>query len=594
MSQRLYQPLAVEKKWQKTWEKKGLYSTDLRKTKNKYYLVVMFPYPSGDKLHVGHWYNFGGADSYARLMRMQGHNVLEPMGFDSFGLPAENFAIKTGVHPSASTAANCEYMRHQLRAMGTMYDWSKEVVTSDPSYYRWTQAVFLELYKKGLAYRKKAPVNFCPGCQTVLANEQVKDGACERCETPVIQKNLTQWFLKITDYAEDLLKHDGLDWPEKTILMQRNWIGRSEGINISYSIEGVAQKIPCFTTRPDTNFGATFIVAAPDSDFVKGNMDLFPQKKEVEAYAKATARKSELERIAEGRKKTGVFTGWNAVNTLNGRKMPIYVSDFVLATVGTGAVVGVPGHDLRDFEFAKAFGIPILRVVVGPDGDTSEITRPEQVQEESGTMVNSGFLDGMDIRQATVAIMDFIEKNGWGKRVVRYRLRDWLISRQRYWGAPIPIIICEKCGDVPAPVSDLPVLLPEKGVDYQPKGKAPLASVPSFLNVKCPECGGDALREADTMDTFMCSSWYFLRYLSPHDEARAFDKAVVAKWMPVDMYIGGPEHACMHLLYARFIHKVLMGDRTAEPFRRLVHQGLVTKDGAKMSKSRGNVVSPDE
>ncbi|MBI2638695.1 leucine--tRNA ligase [Candidatus Peregrinibacteria bacterium] len=584
----------IEQKWQKIWESKKLYEIDLNSKKPKFYCLVMFPYPSGDKLHIGHWYNFAPVDSYARFMRMQGFNVFEPMGYDAFGLPAENYAIKTGVAPKESTEKNISYMRQQLGRIGTMYDWSKEVNTSHPDYYKWTQWVFLELFKKGLAYRKEAPVNWCGSCQTVLANEQVKEGLCERCDTTVIQKDLTQWFFKITDYAEDLLNHRGLEWPEKTLAMQVHWIGRKEGINIDYEIEGADKKISVFTTRPDTNFGATFIVVAPDSLFVTENLDVFPKKKEVKAYVDETAKKTELERMSEGRKKTGVFTGWYAVNNLNGRKMPIYVGDFVLATVGTGNVVGVPGHDLRDFEFAKAMGLDVIRVVIGPDGDKSEITRPEQVQEEEGVMVNSDFLDGMNIHKATVKIMDHLEEKGWGKRVVIYRLRDWLLSRQRYWGAPIPIVRCKKCGDVPVPEKDLPVLLPEKDVDYKPKGKAPLASVDSFVKTKCPKCGGSAEREVDTMDTFVDSSWYFLRYLDSHDEARPFDPAINKKWMPVDMYVGGPEHACMHLLYARFIHKALMNDRKAEPFKRLVHQGLITKDGAKMSKSKGNVVSPDE
>lgn len=591
----IYNARDIEKKWQKHWEKEKIYITDLKDDKRpKYYNLVMFPYPSGDKLHVGHWYNFGPADSWGRFMRMKGYNVFEPQGYDSFGLPAENYAIKTGAPPRETTEKNIEYMDKQLREMGTMYDWSKQVVTSRPDYYKWTQWVFLELYRKGLAYKKEAPVNWCSSCQTVLANEQVAEGECERCDTKVIQKNLEQWFFKITDYAEDLLLHDSVKWPEKTIAMQRNWIGKKVGINIEYEIEELDTKIAVFTTRPDTNFGATFIVVAPDAGFVKENISYFPHKKEVEKYVSRTLQKTELERMAEGRKKTGVFTGLYAINNLNKRRMPIYVGDFVLATVGTGNVVGVPGHDLRDFEFAQAMGLEIIRVVVGLDGDRSPITRPEQVQEEAGKMINSDFLNGMDIHTATIKIMDYIEQKGWGKRVVNYRLRDWLISRQRYWGAPIPIVYCEKCGDVPVPEKDLPVLLPEKNIDYKPKGKSPLASVPTFVNTKCPKCKGAAKREVDTMDTFVDSSWYFLRYLSTKDNKQPFDKKTVSHWMPVDMYIGGPEHACMHLLYARFVHKVLVSDRKSEPFARLVHQGLITKDGAKMSKSKGNVVSPDE
>lgn len=592
----MYNHCKIEKKWQKKWKKERLYATDLNKYRKKYYCLVMFPYPSGDKLHVGHWYNFGPADSHARYMRMKGFNVFEPIGYDAFGLPAENYAIKTGVHPAKKTEDNIKCMRKQLKAMGAMYDWEKEINTSDPDYYKWTQWIFLQLYKKGLAYRDKAPVNWCPNCKTVLANEQVTDGQCERCDSEVVQKDMSQWFFKIRDYAEELLDFSKLDWPEKTLLMQEHWIGLRSGININYKIKGLDKKITCFTTRPDTNFGATFIVAAPDSDFVTENKSFFTNKKTVNEYIKKASHKTELERLAEGRKKTGVFTGLYAINDLNGREIPIYVSDFVLATVGTGCVVGVPGHDVRDFEFAKEKKLEIIRVVVGSDGDKSPITRPEQVQEEDGTMINSGFLNGMDIREATEKIMDYIEKKGWGKRIVNYRLRDWLLSRQRYWGAPIPIINCNKCGEVPVPEKDLPVLLPNIR-DYKPKGKSPLATNLKFINTKCPKCDGRAEREADTMDTFVCSSWYFLRYLSAHNNKAAFDKKVTDKWMPVDMYIGGSEHACMHLLYARFIYKVLRDlgyVKSDEPFLRLIHQGTITKDGAKMSKSKGNVVSPDE
>ncbi|MBI5754433.1 leucine--tRNA ligase [Candidatus Peregrinibacteria bacterium] len=589
-----YKAHVTEQKWQKKWAVSKLYKVNLAGKKPKYYNLVMFPYPSGDKLHVGHWYNYGPADSWGRYIRMRGYNVFEPMGFDSFGLPAENYAIKTGVAPQKSTEKNIKYMIKQLGGIGTMYDWEKTVVTSRPDYYKWSQWVFLQLYKKNLAYKKKAPVNWCPSCKTVLANEQVQDGNCERCGTEVTKKDLTQWFFDIRKYAEALLCHDKLEWPEKTLLMQENWIGRSQGIDISYKVESLDSKITVYTTRPDTNFGATFVVVAPESAFVKENFSAFKNKEEIKAYIKAANKKSDIERIAEGRKKTGVSTGLYAINHLTGKKMPIFVSDFVLAHVGTGCVVGVPGHDLRDFEFAKEKKLEIIRVVVGVDGDTSPITKAEQVQEERGKMINSDFLNEMDIHVAKEKIMDHLEKKNRGKRVVNYKLRDWLISRQRYWGAPIPIVICAKCGEVPVPEKDLPVVLPIKNVDYKPKGKAPLASVASFVKTKCPKCKGKATREVDTMDTFVCSSWYFLRYLSAKDKKQAFDMNLIKKWLPVDMYIGGPEHACMHLLYARFIHKVLMNDPKAEPFKRLVHQGLITKNGAKMSKSKGNVVSPDE
>lgn len=594
-----YSATATEEKWQKKWEESRLYSVDLAdKKRPKYYNLVMFPYPSGDKLHVGHWYNYGAADSWGRYIRMRGFNVLEPMGFDSFGLPAENYAIKTGVHPHDSTEKNIEYMIKQLKRIGTIYDWEKMVITSRPDYYKWTQWIFLKLYEKGLAYKKEAPVNWCPSCQTVLANEQVQDGTCDRCHSEVEKKNLSQWFFNIRDYAEKLLDYEGLEWPEKTILMQKNWIGKSEGIDIWYEVEGLNDKITVYTTRPDTNFGATFIVVAPESEFVQRHFSKFKDQKSVKKYIEDATKKTDIERIAEGRKKTGAETGLYAINHLTGRKMPIYVSDFVLAHVGTGCVVGVPGHDLRDFEFATEKGLEIIRVVVGKDGDKSPITKVEQVQEEEGKMINSDFLDGMEIMEAKEAIKDHIEKKGWGKRVVNYKLRDWLISRQRYWGAPIPIVYCEKCGEVAVPEKDLPVELPKDAeFSLSGDGKSPLQRSAGFKNTECPKCGGAAVREVDTMDTFMCSSWYFLRYPCNKMADKAFEREIVNQWLPVDMYIGGAEHACMHLLYARFINMALrdMGLLDfKEPFKRLVHQGTITKDGAKMSKSKGNVVSPDE
>ncbi|MBU1152041.1 leucine--tRNA ligase [Patescibacteria group bacterium] len=594
-----YNASEVEKKWQEKWEESGIYKVNLKdKKKKKFYNLVMFPYPSGDKLHVGHWYNYGPADSYGRYMRMNGYNIFEPMGFDSFGLPAENYAIKTGTHPSKSIATNVEHMIKQLKRIGTMYDWDKTVITSTPEYYKWTQWIFLKLYEAGLAYKKEAPVNWCPSCRTVLANEQTQDGTCERCGSEITKKSMNQWFFKTRDYAEKLLDYKGLDWPDKTIAMQKNWIGKSMGIDISYEVLGLKDKITVYTTRPDTNFGATFIVVAPESEFVARNFEKFKDKEAVELYVEEAKRKTDIERIAEGRKKTGVFTGLQALNQLTGRKMPIFVSDFVLAHVGTGCVVGVPGHDLRDFEFAQEKGLEVIRVVVGPDGDNSPIVKAEQVQEEAGTMVNSGFLDGMEIMKAKDAIMDYIEEKGYGKRVTNYKLRDWLVSRQRYWGAPIPIVYCEKCGEVPVKEKDLPVELPDNK-DFKPSddGKSPLSKIDSFVKCKCPGCGGDAEREVDTMDTFVCSSWYYLRYPCTDVKNKAFDSERVNEWLPVDMYIGGPEHACMHLIYARFINMALrdlgfVGFK--EPFKRLVHQGMITKDGAKMSKSKGNVVSPDE
>ncbi|MFA6917641.1 MAG: leucine--tRNA ligase [Candidatus Gracilibacteria bacterium] len=593
-----YNASEVELKWQKKWEKSGLHNIDLGSGgKKKFYNLVMFPYPSGDKLHVGHWYNYAPADSFGRYMRMKGFKVFEPVGFDSFGLPAENYAIKTGVHPTKSIAQNINHMITQLKRIGMIYDWDKMVVTSSPEYYKWTQWIFLQLYKKGLAFKKYAPVNWCPSCKTVLANEQVQDGTCDRCGSEVTKRDLSQWFFNLSSYAEKLLNFEGLDWPEKTITMQKNWIGKSVGINITYDVKGFEEKITVYTTRPDTNFGATFIVVSPESAFVKNNFDSFKNKKKIEAYIEAANKKSDIERIAEGRKKTGVDTGLFAINQLTKREMPIYVSDFVLAHVGTGCVVGVPGHDVRDFEFAKEKKLEIIRVVVGSDGDRSPITKSDQVQEHEGTMINSDFLNGMDIHKATSVIMDYLEEKGWGKKTINYRLRDWLLSRQRYWGAPIPIVNCEKCGEVPIPEKDLPVLLPDIK-DFTPRndGKSPLSKSDEFKNCKCPKCGWKAERETDTMDTFVCSSWYFLRYPCNKLADKPFDSEVLKKWLPVDMYIGGPEHACMHLIYARFINMVMYDLGFVdfkEPFKRLVHQGMITKDGAKMSKSKGNTVSPD-
>ncbi len=602
----VYEASSIEKKWQTRWRESDLYKADLMREgklgsaeRPKYYNVTMFPYPSGDKLHIGHWYNYGPVDTWGRYMKMKGFDVFQPMGFDSFGLPAENYAIKTGVHPAKTTRANIDKMKEQIAAIGGMYDLelgSGGLETSSPEYYKWTQWVFLQLYKKGLAYRKEAPVNWCPSCMTVLANEQVEDGKCERCKSEVAQKNLRQWFFAITKYVEKLLDYEGLDWPAKTVLMQKNWIGRKEGINITYKVKGQEKDIMVFTTRPETNFGATFVVISPEHPQVES---LLTEENyiEAQAYIRASQHKSELERQMDTRKKTGVFTGSYAINDLTGYEMPIYIADYVLMGFGTGIVVGVPGHDLRDFEFADSMGdIEIIRVIKGPNGATDFIKTADQVQEDEGELINSGPLDGLNPREAISKMMDLMENKKMGKRVVNYRLRDWLISRQRYWGAPIPIINCEKCGEVAVPEKDLPVVHPHIE-DYVPKGTSPLAGAPDFVNTVCPKCGGPGKREVDTMDTFVCSSWYFLRYPDAGNTKEAWSKKRADTWMPVDMYIGGPEHACMHLLYARFIHRVMhdLGHvSTKEPFKRLVHQGMVTKDGAKMSKSKGNVVSPDE
>lgn len=790
-------------KWQKKWEESQVFKAPDKSKKPKMYVLEMFPYPSSYGLHMGHVRNYSIGDCYARFMRMQGYNVLYPMGYDSFGLPAENAAIQKGIRPAEYTFTAITNIRTQQKQLGLSYDWSREVITCVPEYYRWNQWIFLQLFKKGLAYKKEAPVNWCNSCQTVLANEQVEDGKCWRCKSAVTTKNLSQWFFKITEYAEELLQDiDKLEhWPERVKVMQRNWIGKKVGINIRYKVDFGAKSaqpeyVTCFTTRPDTNFGATFIVLAPDSEFVIKNLNRFPNKHVVKKYADETAKKTELERQAEGRKKTGVFTGLYAINNLNNKRLPLYVSDFVLAGFGTGAVVGVPGHDIRDFEFAQVIGIEVIRVVVGSDGDKSPITRPEQVQEAEGTMINSDFLNSMNIHDATKKIMEYIEKKRWGDYVTLYKLRDWLISRQRYWGTPIPIIYCENCakskenvlifhgwedssksgfiphlvenlksknynpialdqpntkapkfeewysfaekemkkiksgnlnlighsmggllalklaeshkikklilvapvgmrpsekyfadmskklnkeqldifrgyqdrkldvkkiknnieeiilifgdkdswimeeirnqykalfgdiaqihilgamghmsesegikelpflenlfttptpGIVPVPEKDLPVELP-KDVKFMPSGN-PVATSETFLNTKCPHCRSPAKRETDTMDTFVDSSWYFFRYCDNENNKTPFDKTKAQYWTPVNQYIGGIEHAILHLLYARFFTKALrdLGLTTiSEPFERLLTQGMVLKDGIKMSKSVGNVVDPGD
>ncbi|MFA6521198.1 MAG: leucine--tRNA ligase [Candidatus Gracilibacteria bacterium] len=595
-----YEARKTEQKWQKIWEEKKLYETNLQDEKPKFYVLEMFPYPSGDKLHIGHWYAFAPADSFARYMRMKGFNVLEPMGYDSFGLPAENYAILHGVHPKKSIATNIATMRRQLKDMGGMHDWSKEISTSNPEYYKWTQWMFLQLYKMDLAYRKNAPVNWCPSCQTVLANEQVQDGTCDRCDSQVTKKDLTQWFLNIKKYAEELLDFGGLDWPEKTKMMQAHWIGRSEGSEIDFEIlmdekskiKKSGECITVFTTRIDTLFGCTYVVIAPEHPLV-AKLTTEKHKQEVEEYVDSSRKRNDIERSSEEREKTGVFTGGYAINPVNGEKVPVWVGDYVLASYGTGAVMAVPAHDTRDFAFAKKYKLPIKCVVkprVGICDDSKAFT-------EYGLLLNSGDFTDLSSEEARLAITKHLEQKKSGRFIVSYKLRDWLISRQRYWGAPIPIVYCKKCGDVPVPEKDLPVLLPDE-VDFEPKGdgKSPLATSPNFVNTKCPKCGGKAEREVDTMDTFMCSSWYFLRYIDCKNSEKPFDKAIAKKWLPVDMYVGGPEHACMHLLYARFLTKALYDAKQInfdEPFTRLIHQGMITKDGAKMSKSKGNVVSPD-
>ena len=588
-----YNPQEIEKKWQQRWTEDRLYEVSEDSPKPKWYALTMFPYTSGD-LHIGHWYAMAPSDVLARFRRMQGYNVLHPMGFDAFGLPAENAAIKRGIHPFTWTMQNIENMRRQLKSIGAIYDWSREVITCLPEYYKWTQWFFLKLYQAGLAYRRKAPVNWCPQCQTVLANEQVVDGGCERCGTAVIQRDLEQWFFRITQYADELMEHKGIDWPERIKTMQRNWVGRSEGTEISFALDhpGVDEKeIKVFTTRPDTVFGVTFMVLAPEHPLVARLTS--PEKKaEVEDYVARTRRQTEIERLSTEREKDGVFIGAYAVNRLNGEKVPVWIADYVLLSYGTGAVMAVPAHDERDFAFAKKYDLPI-RVVIAPPG-----WRGEELKEaytEPGTMVNSGQFNGLPSQQGIEAVTDFLEQKGWGRRAISYKLRDWLISRQRYWGAPIPIVYCPNCGTVPVPEEDLPVLLPEDA-EFKPTGESPLKYHEKFVNTTCPRCSAPAKRETDTMDTFMCSSWYFLRYASPNCDTAPFDAEKVKYWLPVDLYTGGAEHAVMHLFYARFFIKALrdMGLVSFdEPFTRLFNQGVIIVNRQKMSKSRGNVITPD-
>jgi leucyl-tRNA synthetase len=705
-----YNPQEIEKKWQQRWAEDRLYEVNEDSPRPKWYALTMFPYTSGD-LHIGHWYPMAPSDAHARYKRMQGYNVLHPMGFDAFGLPAENAAIKRGIHPFVWTMQNIENMRRQLKSIGAIYDWSREVITCLPEYYKWTQWFFLKLYENGLAYRAKAPVNWCPQCQTVLANEQVVgEGVCERCDTPVIRRDLEQWFFRITKYADELMEFEGIDWPERIKIMQRNWVGKSFGTEISFALDHPAAKekeIRVFTTRPDTVFGVTFMVLAPEHPLVEKLTS--PEKKaEVEEYIARTRRQSEIERLSTEREKDGVFIGAYVTNRLNGEKVPIWIADYVLLGYGTGAVMAVPAHDERDFAFALKYGIPIIPVIEPTDGIAKSFAFPGTMKEgfeeelkkggfeytaaeiggqfvtlrgeaqikkyielmkkylkpdnwndiagsawlyffagkdgkietipldsiesereilkrckaiepnvrdcrtviemmtncgfyrdrlfhtEYGKMIHSGQFNGN--ADGVEAVSAYLERKGWGKRTVSYKLRDWLISRQRYWGAPIPMVYCEKCGIVPVPEKELPVLLPEDA-EFKPTGESPLKYNEKFVNTKCPNCGSPAKRETDTMDTFVCSSWYFLRYASPHYKKAAFDAKKVKYWLPVDLYTGGAEHAVMHLFYARFFIKALrdMGlVDFGEPFTRLFNQGVIIAEKRKMSKSRGNVVNPDD
>jgi leucyl-tRNA synthetase len=588
-----YDPKAIEAKWQARWAADGLYRVREDAGRPKFYFLTMYPYPSGD-LHIGHWYAMTPSDTKARYLRMRGYNVLFPIGFDAFGLPAENAAIHHGIHPYKWTMTNIERMRGQLRSMGAMFDWSREVVTCHPEYYVWNQWFFLKFYEAGLAYRALAAVDWCPNCNTTLAREQVvgAERVCERCGTPVIKKDLEQWFFRITKYAEELLDMSRMHWPERVETLQRNWIGRSEGAEIVYASEQ-GDPITVFTTRPDTLFGATFLVLAPEHPLVE-KLTTAPRRAEVTAYVQRARRQSEIERLAEDREKTGVFIGAYARHPLTGARIPIYIGDYVLLTYGTGAIHAVPAHDSRDFAFARKYGLPIPVVIAPPDWDGKPL-REAYVGE--GTMVNSGPFDGTPSQEGRKRVTEALERAGRGRPAITYRLRDWLISRQRYWGTPIPIVYCARCGTVPVPYEDLPVRLPEDA-EFLPTGESPLKHNEAFRKTTCPRCGVPAQRETDTMDTFVDSSWYQYRYLSPHDPGRPFDPEQGRYWLPVDQYTGGIEHAVLHLLYTRFFTKAMRDLGLVsfdEPMVRLFNQGIILgPDGNRMSKSRGNVVNPDD
>lgn len=592
-----YRFAEIEAKWQRRWDEWQLYKAP-DAPRDKYYVLVMFAYPSGD-IHMGHFRNYIIGDAIARYQWMKGKDVLHPFGWDAFGLPAEQAAIKRGLHPAEWTMQNIEVSRNTLKKVGISYDWSREVNSCEPEYYRWSQWIFLKMFEKGLAYRKDALVNFCPTCNTVLANEQVESaGTCWRCHNPVTKKQLKQWFFRITACADRLL--EGLDrldgWSERVKSMQRNWIGRSEGCEIKFRLEGADIEIPVFTTRPDTIFGVTFMAAAPEAELLAQVMIPESHRQKVEEYIRTATARSEIERQSETREKDGVFTGLNAINPLSGEKVQLWVADYVLATYGTGVVMGVPAHDQRDFLFAKRYNIPV-KVVIKPSGSSApEAEELTEAYVEPGEMCNSGQFDGSIGEQAVAAVTDFVEQQGLGGRRVNYKLRDWLISRQRYWGTPIPIIHCEHCGEVAVPYEQLPVLLPTEGVDYIPRGRSPLADVADWVNVPCPKCGGAASRDADTMDTFICSSWYMLRYTDPHNDKMPYDPTTADSWMPIDLYIGGITHATGHLIYFRFFTKFLHDigmTRYDEPALRLFNHGMVMDEqGRVMSKSLGNVVSP--
>ncbi len=591
-----YLPAAIEPKWQQRWEQDGLHRARIDPNRPKHYFLTMLPYPSGD-LHIGHWYTMTPSDARARYLRMNGYNVMLPMGFDSFGLPAENAAIARDIHPKEWTYANIDRMRTQLRTMGAMWDWEREATSSDPEYYRWTQWYFLKLMAGGLAYRKRAAVDFCPNCNTTVAREQVIGEArlCERCDTPVTKRDLEQWFLRITRYAEELLRFDGMDWPERVKALQTNWIGRSEGAHVVFRTEQ-GDALEVFTTRPDTLWGATFMVLAPEHPLV-AKVTTEAQREPVQAYVAEAARQTDIEREAADREKSGVFTGSCAVNPVNDERIPIWIADYVLMTYGTGAIMAVPAHDERDFAFARAYGLMVRPVIQPPDAEPLDGATMQEAVIAKGSMIDSGPLTGTPTEQAIPRTIRWLVEQNLGHADVNYRLRDWLISRQRYWGCPIPVVHCPSCGAVPVPEEELPIELPED-VEWRPTGESPLKFHPTWRHTACPSCGAAAERETDTMDTFMCSSWYHLRYLSPDCDAGPFDAEEYRYWMPVDTYTGGVEHATMHLIYTRFFHKACRdlgigsGD---EPMTLLYNQGqILGSDGQRMSKSRGNVVDPDQ
>lgn len=582
---------SIEQKWRDAWEKEGVYKTDEASKKPKNYILVMFPYPSGN-LHIGHWYNFAPTDVYARFCRMSGDNVLFPIGFDAFGLPAENAAIKHGVSPRTWTDGNIEKMREQLKKIGTMFDFSREIITSSPEYYKWTQWMFAQMFKKGLAYKRKQSANWCPSCQTVLANEQVVGGACERCETEVVQKDIDQWFLRITDYAEELYNNlESMNWSDRAKITQKNWIGRSEGTEVHFPLEEISEKIIVFTTRVDTLMGVTYLVLAPEHHLVN-ILTTEENSSKVREYIKEAKSKTSLEREQGAKNKTGVFTGSYASHPVTGEKLPIYIADYVLMHYGMGAVMAVPAHDDRDFEFAKKYNLNIKQVIAC----TNNQYDGARAVCDDGVLVHSDGFTNMSSAEARDAISLFLTEKELGKKTIFFRLKDWSISRQRYWGAPIPIINCEKCGSVAVPDDQLPVLLPDTD-QIKPTGESPLKYDEKFYHTKCPSCGGQALRETDTMDTFMCSSWYFLRYADPKNTEKFASIESLKKWLPVDMYVGGIEHVTMHLIYARFFTKFLRDAgyiNFSEPFPSLKNQGIILgPDGQKMSKSKGNVVDPD-